>query len=312
MDMKRERNLLLLTAALSLVLAFVPGVGNGVMGLLAVPFVTAGWGLRTLSLSGGVGNVVSIILYALICAVPLFFWWRSKRRREDWLLVLLSGVLAVVLYYMVNPNLRQGIMQNEVGDAVFAGAVWSTLMTWGLLKLLYTGAWDRERNVYRALRIFLLLCAASCLVDCFGTGTARIVHNLRLRQAVNGSLDYTGLDMAFLLLTYLAAAVEKGLCAWVLYRGVGLLRELEEDPFGAGCVAAAERVSGSCRDSLSIMILTALVLNIAQILMAPMLQNISVAVSIPVTGMTVCFALLSVTRLLVRGKALKDDNDLFV
>ena len=310
--MKRERNILLLTAALALILAFVPGVGNGVMGLLAVPFVTAGWGLRTLSLSGGVGNVVSILLYALICAVPLGFWWRSKRRTEDWLLVLLSGVLAVVLYYMVNPNLRQGIMQNEVGDAVYAGAVWSTLVTWGVLKLLYTGAWDREKNVYRALRIFLLLCAASCLVDCFGTGTARIVHNLRLRQAVNGSLDYTGLDMAFLMLTFLAAAVEKGLCAWVLYRGVGLLRELEEDPFGAGCVAAAERVSRSCRDCLTVMSLTALALNIAQILLAPLLRNIAVSVSIPVLGMAVCFALRTVTKLLVRGKALKDDNDLFV
>ena len=310
--MKRERNLLLLTAALSMVLGFVPGAGSGVMGALALPFVAAGWCLRTLSLSGGVANVISIILYALICAVPLVFWWRSRRRTEDALLVLLSGVLAVVLYYMVNPNLRQSVMQNEVGDAVYAGAVWSTLMTWGVLKLLYTGAWNREKNVYRALRIFLLLCAASCLVDCFGTGTVRIVHNLRLRQAVNGSLDYTGLDMAFLLLTYLAAAVEKGLCAWVLYRGVGLLRELEEDPFGAGCVAAAERVSRSCRDCLTVMSLTALGLNIAQILLAPLLRNISVSVGIPVLGMAVCFALLTVTKLLVRGKELKDDNDLFV
>ena len=310
--MKRERNLLLLTAALSLVLAFVPGVGSGVMGLLALPFGAVGWCLRTLSLSGGVGNVVSIILYALICAVPLGFWWRSKRRTEDWLLVLLSGVLAVVLYYMVNPNLRQGMMQNAVGDAGYAGAVWSTLMTWGLLKLLYTGAWDRERNVYRALRIFLLLCAASCLVDCFGTGTARIVHNLRLRQAVNGSLDYTGLDMAFLVLPYLAAAVEKGLCAWVLYKGVGLLRELEEDPFGAGCVAAANDVSGACRNALAIICLSVLALNIAQLLLAPMLMNISVSVNFPVLGMAVCFAMLAVTKLLVRGKALKDDNDLFV
>ena len=118
--------------------------------------------------------------------------------------------------------------------------------------------------------------------------------------------------MAFLVLTYLAAAVEKGLCAWVLYRGAALLEELERDPFGAGCVAAAERVSRSCRDCLTVMSLTALALNIAQILLAPLLQNISVSVSIPVLGMAVCFALLSVTRLLVRGKELKDDNDLFV
>ena len=43
-----------------------------------------------------------------------------------------------------------------------------------------------------------------------------------------------------------------------------------------------------------------------------MLMNIHVSVSFPVMGMAVCFAMLAVTKLLVRGKALKDDNDLFV
>ena len=309
--MKRERNILLLTAALSLVLAFLPKTASGIFGVLALPFVAAGWCLRSLSLSGGVGNVFSIILYALICAVPLFFWWRSKRRTEDALLVLLSGVLAVVLYYMVNPNLRQGVMQNEVGDAVFAGAVWSTLVTWGVLKLLYAGEWGLERNVYKVLRLFLLLCAVSCVIDGIGAGLPRLAGMLDMLW--HPVIDRNrGMTVVFVTVSYLVLTTEKGLCAWVLYRGAVLLESLERDPFGAGCVTAAERVSGSCRDSLTIMILTALVLNIAQILMAPMLQNISVAVSIPVTGMTVCFALLSVTRLLVRGKALKDDNDLFV
>ena len=309
--MKRERNILLLTAALSLVLAFLPKTASGIFGVLALPFVAAGWCLRSLSLSGGVGNVISIILYALICAVPLGFWWRSKRRTEDALLVLLSGVLAVVLYYMVNPNLRQGIMQNEVGDAVFAGAVWSTLVTWGVLKLLYAGEWGLERNVYKVLRLFLLLCAVSCVIDGIGAGLPRLAGMLDMLW--HPVIDRNrGMTVVFVTVSYLVLTTEKGLCAWVLYKGVGLLRELEEDPFGAGCVAAANDVSGACRNALAIICLSVLALNIAQLLLAPMLMNISVSVNFPVLGMAVCFALLSVTKLLVRGKALKDDNDLFV
>lgn len=309
--MKENKLWLAVTAVLALVLAFVPGVGNSLFGLLALPFTALGWVLRTLSLSGSVGNMAAIGLYVLICAVPLVFWWRSRRRTEDWLLVLLAGILAVVLYYMINPNLRHSQMQNAVGDAVYAAAVWSTLITWGVLKLLYTGAWDLERNVYQALRIFLLLCAVSCLIECFGTGTARLLNLLKMNPDTWPGYS-RGLTVLFIGLCYLAAAVEKGLSALVLYRGAKLLEELERDPFGEGCVMAANGVSKTCRDALAIICLTCLVLTVAQVLMAPLLQNISVALTVPVLGMAVCFVMLAVTKLLVRGKALKDESDLFV
>lgn len=309
--MKKEKLILLLTAAASVVLAFVPGVGNDIFGLLALPFTATGWLLRFLSLSGPVGNTASLVLYGLVCLVPAAFWLRSRRRTEDWLLVLLTPVLAVVLYYMVNPNLRHSLMQNEVGDAIIASAVWSTLATWGVLKLLYAGCWERERHIYRVLRIFLLLCAAGSLVSCFGTGTANLLFQLKAnRNAWSGY--QSGLTDLFLVLTYLLVAVEKGLSALVLYRGAGLLEELERDPFSEGCLAAADSVSRTGRNALAIISLSGLLLNLSQLLLTPMLMHISVSVTFPIEGMAVCFGMLAVTKLLVKGKQLKDDNDLFV
>lgn len=309
--MKRDKHLLVAAAILALVLAFVPEVGNSFFGYLALPFTAAGWLLRTLSLSGGVGNAVSLVLYALCCAVPLVFWWRSRRRPEDWLLVLLSGVLAVVLYFMVNPDLRHSMMRGAVGDAVYAACVWSTLMTWGVLKLLYADEWGLERNIYKVLRLFLLLCAVGCLIDCFGAGTAQLVQHLKLNPEVWPGY-HKELTVLFVALGYLVAAVEKGLSALVLFRGTVLLRELERDPFGAGCVEAANGVSRICRDALTIICLTSLLMNAAQLLLSPLLQNVSVAVTIPVVGLAVSFCMFAVTKLLVRGKELRDDNELFV
>ena len=162
------------------------------------------------------------------------------------------------------------------------------------------------------LRIFLLLCAASCLVECFGTGTARIVNALETRRQLMGSGSFNAMDIAFMTGAYLVTAVEYGFAALVLYRGAGLLRELERDPFGEGCVARAHAVSRLCREALTIICLTGLLLNLAQIMLTPLMQNISVSVTVPVMGLAVCFAMLAVTKLLVRGKELKDDNDLFV
>ena len=316
--MKKEKLFRVLAALIVLgsVAAAVAGqvslLGGGFWGMLSLPFTAAGWVLRRLSLSGAAGNAAAIVLYVLLCAVPLVLWWRSRRRMEDGLLLLLPLELALVLYYMVNPNLRPTMMQNSVGDAVYAAAIWSTGVTWGVLKLLYSEEWSLERNIYQALRVFLLLCAVSCLVECFGTGTARIVDALQTQRQLMGAFSYSGTELAFLILAYLVAAVEYCFAALVLYRGAQLLRELELDPFGSDCVAQASAVSRLCRNGLTIICLTGLLQNLAQILLTPLMRNISVSVTVPVSGLAVCFAMLAVTKLLVRGKELKDDNDLFV
>jgi hypothetical protein len=258
------------------------------------------------------GNGAAIVLYALICAAPLVLWFRGHRQRVDGLLLLLPLELGLVLYYMVNPNLRPSMMQSSVGDAIYAAAVWSTLVTWGVLKLLYSEEWGLDRNIYQVLRVFLLLCAVSCLVECFGTGTARIVNALETRRQLSGTVVFNAMDITFMIGAYLVAAVEYGFAALVLYRGARLLWELERDPFGAGCVQSANDVSTACRKALAIICLSVLALNLAQLLLSPMLMNVSVSVNFPVTGLAVCFAMLAVTKLLVRGKELKDESDLFV
>ena len=77
-------------------------------------------------------------------------------------------------------------------------------------------------------------------------------------------------------------------------------------------VTAAAAVGKTCRDALAIICLSGLMLNLGQLLLSPILMNVHVSVTFPVMGMAVCFTMLAVTQLLVRGKELKDDNDLFV
>ncbi len=310
--MKRDKLWLLAAAVAAVVLAVIPEAQSGAFGLLVLPFTAVGWLLRTLSLWGAVGNGAAIVLYALLCAVPLVFWWRSSRRAEDWLLVLLSGVLALVLYYMVNPDLRHSHWQNQAGDVAYALPVWSTLIAWGVLRLVVTGQ-TLERNIYRALRIFLLLCAAGCLMDALGTELKNLLWYLNHYSDVQYA--YTpgrGATVSILFLRYMARAVEGILTALVLYKGTALLDALEADPFSGACVEAAEAVSRRCRSALAVITLSSLALNVGQLLLNDLLMNIQMELQLPVLGMAVCFALLSVTRLLVLGKALKDDNDLFV
>ena len=308
--MKRERIWFLVIIALALILAFVPGAGGNVLGLLALPFSALGGLLRKMSLSGFAGNVAAIVIYLAVCALPVLFWLRGKRRREDALLVFLSGVTAVVLYYMINPGLRGGLFQNEAGDILYAGAFWSTLVTWGVLKLMASGERILRGNIYRALRIFLLLCAASCILGALGTNLAGLVESFRYYAAMD--YDFKFPTYFFLVLDYAATAAENGLVALVLLKSVKLLRELESDPFGAACVEAAGEVSRWCKNALVIVSLTSLALNIGQVLMSGLLLNVSMEVRIPVFSMAVAFGIMALSKLLTQGKELKDESDLFI
>ena len=77
--------------------------------LIAFPFEQIGAGLRVLSLSGAVGNVVAIILYMLLGLIPAGIWgflhWRKKSESLDFMLLVISALLFVTLYYMINPGL---------------------------------------------------------------------------------------------------------------------------------------------------------------------------------------------------------------
>ena len=309
--MKRERIWLFITIVLALILAFVPGAGGDIFGLLALPFTLLGGLLRKLSLSGGFGNIAAIVVFGLVSAVPLVFWFRSKRKAEDWLLVLLSVVTGLVLYYMINPALRHALLQNETGDGVYAGVFWSCLMTWGVLKLLNSGEALLRGNIYRALRIFLLLCAGSCILNVFGLRLGWLVEQLRLYSDMAYGF-WKGPTYFFLLLDFAVTAAENGLTALVLYKGAKLLGTLEADPFGTACVEAAGDVSRWCRQTLAIVSLMSLTLNISVLLMSDLMLNINLELRIPVFGMAVAFSVMALSRLLTQGKELKDETDLFI
>lgn len=308
--MNKKLLVLILAVLLLGVLAFGPA--EDILGVLALPFTALGAGLRWLSLSGSLGNAVALVLYGGVCLLPVLAWWRTGRKGEDWLLVLLGLVMVFVLYLMVNPALRPSLFQNEVGDVVYAGAVWSILVTWGVAKLLRSSEQIMEGNIYRALRIFLLICAASCLAEGFGIGIAELRQRIEALQP--GGVFNPDPTMTYLFygLEFVAGAVENGMLAVVFWRGVDLLKALERAPYSAECVAAGREVSRWCRRTLLTAAGMDLGLNLGQVFCGGMLYDVSVMVRLPIASMAVCFGMLALTRLLVQGKELKDESDLFI
>ena len=77
--------------------------------IMYLPFELIGKGLRVLSLSSAIGNVIAIIIYAAISMIPAIYVIdlrkRGRKCKEDILLVAFTGLLFYSLYMFINPGL---------------------------------------------------------------------------------------------------------------------------------------------------------------------------------------------------------------
>ena len=115
-----------------------------------------------------------------------------------------------------------------------------------------------------------------------------------------------------ILLHFGAEAAEQTLLAIVFWQAAGLMTQIKRDPYAESTVAAGAQGSLWCRRTLKAAEVMDLCLNLVQIVLAEGLTNIDISVRIPVLSMAICFGMTALTKLLVRGKELKDDNDLFI
>lgn len=122
--------------------------------LIAFPFEQIGAGLRVLSLSGAVGNVVAIILYMLLGLIPAGIWgflhWRKKSEPLDIMLLVISALLFVTLYYMINPGLLSTGVPGT-GKWSLGSTFYSVLLGYLLIRILLHYKMQERRNCKGAL-----------------------------------------------------------------------------------------------------------------------------------------------------------------
>ena len=121
-----------------------------------------------------------------------------------------------------------------------------------------------------------------------------------------------GLTNAFLVLRWAVDALPWALCVAIACRGLRLLDEVSADRYSAETAAHSAGLTALCSRSLAAVMLTQAGVNLAQLLFAQRLHDVSLNVSFPVFSVAFVFAALLLSRLLGENKALKDDNDLFV
>ena len=97
-----------------------------------------------------------------------------------------------------------------------------------------------------------------------------------------------------------------------LMLGTRLLDALEEDPYSQRCHALSVEIFRWCKKMIPLVAGVNLTLNLAQVLLAPLLVTVHLELRLPTLSLAVAFGMMALTRLLEEGKAIKEDNDLYV
>lgn len=280
--------------------------------ILTAPFVLSAMGLRALSLSGTWGNLAAILLFAVTGLLPLLPVLRRKWCKEDVLLPLCSLSLWYALYHLINPALLPVVLSGSTGQMILCGCVYSTILCWGILRLMRWCGKAGSDSIYQALRIFLYILMAEFAFSIF-TAFTSLWESI---GAVKESNTMPGLDLAptylFLGLSTAATVTEYALDAFVMVRAVRLLWQLEQDPYSEACCLASQRTTAACRVALVTIALSSTALTVLQVLFASRLHSLAATFRVPVTSMALVFALMALNRLLSEGRLLKEDNELFI
>lgn len=137
-------------------------LGGSADGVLSFPLAPIGGWLRRLSLSGGGGNGLAIVIYVLICLLPatlcLFRWLKGKRHTEDLLLLAASAALFYSLYLLINPALAEA-RYSLMAKPALNGLVWVLIAAWLVLVLLRL-AFEDKRGAEKCGKLILFALAA--------------------------------------------------------------------------------------------------------------------------------------------------------
>ena len=281
--------------------------------MMAFPFAQIGRGLRVLSLPGGVGNIIAIVLYVAFCLLPAvaLLFIRTKKP-ADVLLPIISIVLFVVMYYMVNPGLTQATT-GPLEQALLGGAVYSLLMAYGLIRVMLIFGIASTGALGRHMGIMLHVLNALFVFAAFGIVFSQMLtafEALRAGNTIPG--QQLGTTYVFLSMQHITTALPYILNVWVILAAQRLLAALNIDPYSSETLLAAKDVSRVCATVLAISVLVVAGFNLLQLMFISRLYTVNGHFTFPVTSILFVLGAMLLTRYISENKLLKDENEQFV
>ena len=298
--MKNKKYLLLLLLEAVGVIGITKGMGvktEGVFDLLSFPLEKSADFLGYLSISGAFGNAIAVVLYALICLIPVFvLLFRISRKtfvKTDSILVLMSAVLFAVIYLLINPSEMGAHGMGEEASMV-AFSFWSLLVGYLVLKFAEILKNTEGKKTEKLFSVVLKIIGA---VFMFALCT----------------LEFTKAEVGIVtVFSALNSVLPAVLGIRTVFFALDLLTEFSLDRYSENTVREAEKLSRFCILALELTVGVSALLSVLQLRFINELSSVNFRVEIPLVSIGFILLLLMLSGFIKESKALKEDNDSFI
>ena len=294
------------------------------MSFLYKPLELLGEGLRGLSLSGNVGNIIAIIIYCLLSLIPAMAFVVLKNRKSsvkaDRFLLVLSGVLFFVIYYLINPTL---FMTNGIGNVTLIGLFYSLLA--GYLVLRGVAVWSKsdvsglQKGIRLLICLMMISLVAAVLIQCFDKLPASIQALKDSNTMVTDPWSMLGdglpnltFTIGFLVLGCLVKIVP---CIWeivILGMILKLVKELGKDRYSEKVVQGFDRLGNMCKKMLVVTMILNMGFAVLQVVFRNVLYQINMDVSIPLVEIVLVLVVMMISKYVKETQKMKEELDMFI
>ena len=289
--------------------------------IVTFPFEQIALGLRWLSFSGSIGNLIAIVIFISIGVSPCIYLKikikKDNYRAEYLLLVLLSITLLIGLYLMINPaytvHLLALIGMEEAGKLVICSTIYSLITSYVILRMLRMLSKEESKHLLSHLKTILAILCVLAIFSIFGSGLNQFISSIRTVRTGNTQITsslyvtYTYLFIQFVLSNLSAIMV-----IWIIHYAVRLINSLIIDRYGEGTISLAESLARASRISVVVIILSSLLQNIIQILLGKLLLSTNYTVELPITAVLFVIVTMLAAKYLAESRALKKDNEMII
>ncbi len=316
--------ILIIEAIFCILIAYqeLPIIKNG-GSMISLPFDFLASILRKLSLSSSLGNVFAIILYALICLIPILIFIRLKIQKKntklDYMLIILSFALFIFIYAMINPKTMN--LNNIFANTTISGIIYSFILSYLILKYLekfYKNDVENRslqkyiKDTLIVLTVFLVGIIFAVHFKEFLLSTSHIEPNgdiidILFRQPIGKPLPYILLFIRTILniLPYILDII-------IAFLIIDLIDERIIDKYSNNSLNASNKLAKNCKNFLVIIVIANLIFNIMQLVFINEIPPSDFKFDLPVFSIIFAVSSLILAKFMRENKELKDENDLFV
>lgn len=317
MKLKWQIAILEIVALFCIVIIFNPfTMPISLTSIFSFPFEQISSFLRYLSLSSSFGNILSLILYIIICFSPWIYFLKKKNRTynlENILMIVLPFILLFIIYQMINPNdlfLHNVISMN---NAILGILVYSTIFSFLILKSL-RGIQEKNPNkLLNYLSIILFVVNIILVIQIFYAGLITVRQAIIAMESTNSlNNGLFRINQCFIFIRFILDNLPYMLNIIVILFGTKVLQTIQLDGYSSKTIENAQQLSKLCKKFLYIILFSNIGFQFIQLLFGKSLFNVNSEFDFPIFSILLILVCILVVNLIKENKELKEENDRFI